>query len=58
VRETIEQYRGNGGAQEVYLQVPAGAELQVVRTELFAEFTDPFCVAIERLLGRQAVWQE
>ncbi len=58
VRETIEQYRGNGGAQEVYLHVPVGEELKVVRTELFAEFTDPFRAAIERLLGRQAVWQE
>jgi len=58
VRETIEQYRGNGGAQEVYLHVPVGEELKVVRTELFAEFTDPFRVAIEKLLGRQAVWQE
>jgi DNA polymerase III subunit alpha len=58
VRETIEQHRGNGGAQEVYLHVPAGEELKVVKTELLAEFTEPFRMAIERLLGRQAVWQE
>ncbi|HZO86991.1 MAG TPA: DNA polymerase III subunit alpha [Chthonomonadaceae bacterium] len=58
VRDTVEQYRGSGSAQEVYLHVPEGNQLHVVRTPLFAEFTEPFRAALERLLGRQTVWVE
>ena len=58
VKETVEAHRGNGGASEVFLHVPQGQELHVVRTPLFAEFNEPFRAAIERLLGRQTVWVE
>ncbi len=58
VRETVEAHRGNGGASEVFLHVPQGQELHVVRTPLLAEFNEPFRAAIERLLGRQTVWVE
>jgi DNA polymerase-3 subunit alpha len=58
VRETVEQYRGNGSPQEVYLHVSEGGKLHVVRTELLAEFNEPFRAALERLLGKQTVWME
>ncbi|HLK58859.1 MAG TPA: DNA polymerase III subunit alpha, partial [Chthonomonadaceae bacterium] len=58
VRETIEQYRGNGNACPVYVRVPEGGQMHEVRTELLAEFNEPFRAALERLLGRQSVWQE
>ena len=58
VKETVEAHRGNGGAAEVFLHVPQGRELHVVRTPLLAEFNEPFRAAIERLLGRQTVWVE
>ena len=58
VRETVEQYHGSGNTQEVYLHVPDGGRLHVVRTPLLAEFTDAFRAALERLLGKQTVWVE
>jgi DNA polymerase-3 subunit alpha len=58
VKETVEQYRGNGNARDIYLHVPEGDCLHVVRTPLFAEFSEPFRAALERLLGRQTVWIE
>ncbi len=58
VRDTIEQYRGNGNARPVYLHVCANRRRNVVKTPLFAEYTDEFRVAIERLLGKQSVWAE
>ena len=58
VRETVEHHRGNGNAQPVYLHVPESGKLNVIRTELVAEFSDPFRTALERMLGRQSVWQE
>ncbi|HZT43752.1 MAG TPA: DNA polymerase III subunit alpha [Chthonomonadaceae bacterium] len=58
VKETVEQHRGNGNAQEIYLHVPDSGQLHVVRTPLFAEFTEPFRAAIERLLGKQTIWVE
>ena len=58
VRETVEHHRGNGNAQPVYLHVPESGRLNVVRTALVAEFSDAFRTALERMLGRQSVWQE
>jgi hypothetical protein len=58
VRETVEQHRGNGGAQAVYLHIPDGGQMHTVRTPLLAEYTDAFRQALERLLGRQTFWVE
>ncbi|MCS6777651.1 MAG: DNA polymerase III subunit alpha [Chloroherpetonaceae bacterium] len=58
VKETVEQYRGNGNAAEVYLHVAEGKRLHIVRTPLWAEYTEPLRQALEKLLGRQCVWQE
>ena len=58
VKETVEAHRGNGSASEVFLHVPQGNELTVVRTPLLAEFNEPFRAAVERLLGKQTVWVE
>ncbi len=58
VRETVEQHRGNGNAQPVYLHISDSKTHHVVRTNLLAEFTDAFRTALERMLGRQSVWQE
>jgi len=58
VRETVEQHRGNGSACPVYVRVPDGGEIHEVRTELLAEFNEPFRAALERLLGKQSVWVE
>jgi len=58
VRDTVEQHRGNGNAQEVYLHIPDGEQLHIVRTPLLAEFTEAFRAALERLLGRQTIWVE
>ena len=55
VKETVEAHRGNGSAAEVFLHVPQGQELHVVRTPLLAEFNEPFRAAIERLLGRRVI---
>jgi hypothetical protein len=35
-----------------------GGRLHEIRTELLAEFTEPFRAALERLLGKQSVWLE
>ncbi len=58
VRETVEQYRGNGSAAPVHVKVPEGGQTHEVRTELLAEFNDAFRQALERILGRQTVWME
>lgn len=58
VRNTIESYRGNGSACPVYLRVTERNKVHEVRTELFAEYSEEFRQAVERLLGRQAVWVE
>ncbi|HLJ55642.1 MAG TPA: OB-fold nucleic acid binding domain-containing protein, partial [Chthonomonadaceae bacterium] len=58
VHQTLEHHRGNGGALPVYLRVPDGGKLHVVRTELMAEYNEPFRTALERLLGRHSVWVE
>jgi len=58
VRETVEQYRGNGGAAPVHVRVQDGGQVHEVRTELLAEYNDAFRQALERLLGRQSVWVE
>jgi DNA polymerase-3 subunit alpha len=58
VRETLEQNRGNGNACPIHLRVPDGGRLHEIRTELLAEFTEPFRAALERLLGKQSVWLE
>ena len=58
VRETVEQYRGNGSAAPVHVRVQDGGEVKEVRTELLAEYNDAFRQALERLLGRQSVWVE
>src|SRR5262249_22637511 len=55
VRETVEQHRGNGNACPIHVRVPDGGKLHEVKTELLAEFTEPFRLALERLLGRQSV---
>lgn len=58
VRETVEQYQGNGSACPVHVRVPDGGKLHEVKTELLAEYNDAFRAALERLLGRQTVWVE
>lgn len=58
VRETVEQFRGNGSACPVHLRVPDDGKIHEVRTELVAEFNDAFRAALERLLGKQTVWVE
>lgn len=58
VRETVEQYRGNGSAAPVHVKVSEGGQTHEVRTELLAEFNDAFRQALERILGRQTVWME
>ena len=58
VRDTIEQYRGNGNARPVYLHVCAQQRRNIVKTPLVAEYTDEFRSAIERLLGKQSIWAE
>ena len=58
VRETVEQYRGNGSAAPVHVKVSEGGQAHEVRTELLAEFNDAFRQALERILGKQTVWME
>jgi DNA polymerase-3 subunit alpha len=58
VRETIEQYRGNGNARPIYLHVLANRRRNIVKTPLLAEYTDEFRGAVEQLLGRSSVWSE
>ena len=58
IQRTLEHHRGNGGALPVYLRIPEGGKLHVVKTELLAEFNEPFRIALERLLGRHSVWVE
>jgi len=58
LQQTVEHHRGNGDALPVYLRVPDGNRLAVIRTELLAEYNEPFKTALERLLGRHSVWVE
>jgi DNA polymerase-3 subunit alpha len=58
VRETLEQNRGNGNALPIFLHVAEGGQQHTVKTELLAEFTEPFRLALERLIGKQTVWVE
>jgi len=58
VHQTLEHHRGNGGALPIFLRVPDGKRLHVVKTDLLAEYNEPFRIALERLLGRHSVWVE
>jgi DNA polymerase-3 subunit alpha len=58
LQQTVEHHRGNGGALPVFLRVADGGKLHVVKTELLAEYNEPFRIALERLLGRHSVWVE
>lgn len=58
LQQTVEHHRGNGAALPVFLRVPDGGKLHVVKTELLAEYNEPFRLALERLLGRHSVWVE
>ncbi len=58
LKETIENHRGNGGAQDVWLHVPEAGKMHVVHTSLKAEFNDGFRTAIEHFIGKQCIWVE